>query len=168
MATPSAEPSAPAAPLTFGLNHIALHVRSVSEAVRFWTTVLGARVYSFDETRDPTAGRQFAVDLGGVPLAFFEKPGLAGWETEFPHYAFTVTTESMLAAKARLDAAGVITHAIWTRHKDEALMYFRDPSGNLFELYCPHFDGADQLPVAENAGGDFTPPIAGLRYDWQG
>ena len=168
MATLRAEASAAAKPLTFGLNHIALHVRSVPEAVRFWTTVLGAKVHSFDETRDPTAGRQFAVNLGGVALAFFEQPGLAGWETEFPHYAFTVTTESMLAAKASLDAAGVITHAIWTRHKDEALMYFRDPSGNLFELYCPHFDGADQLPLAMSAGGDYRPPIADLRYDWKG
>ena len=31
----------------------------------------------------------------------------------------------------------------------EALMFFRDPSGNLIELYCEKgFKGADKLPAA--------------------
>jgi hypothetical protein len=76
MAMPSSEISTESKPLTFGLNHIALHVRSVPEAVRFWTTVLGASVYSFDETRDPTMRNirenlffAFAYNTVGIPIA---------------------------------------------------------------------------------------------------
>lgn len=48
------------------------------------------------------------------------------------------------------------------------MRYFRDPSDNLYELYCPAFKRAEKLPLAKSAGGDFVPPIASLGYDWKG
>ena len=70
--------------------------------------------------------------------------------------------------KQRLDEAGVKTHQPWTRNRREALMYFRDPSGNLFELYCPDYDRTEELALAKQRGGDFHPDVDALFYDWQG
>jgi hypothetical protein len=61
----------------------------------------------------------------------------------------------MEAFKACLERAGVPTHAIWTRNRVEALMYFRAPSGNLFELYCKEGYAAEQIPVGKGADGDY-------------
>jgi len=146
-----------------GINHLALHVRDVDEAMRFWTKLFGGEPY-----RVVAGKRTFHVQLPGVVLAFFEYPGLIGWELEFHHYAFTVTSEGMRGIKQVLDEAGIVTHRPWTRNSQEALMYFRDPSGNLFELYCPDYDRVGELALAKSNGGDYRPPIDGLRYDWKG
>ena len=61
----------------------------------------------------------------------------------------------MEAFKACLERAGVPTHAIWTRNRVEALMYFRAPSGNLFELYRKEGYAAEQIPVGKGADGDY-------------
>lgn len=90
-------------------------------------------------------------------------------DAEFPHYGFEVTAENVLPLEVRLEAAGVKTHPLWTRRGVEALMDFRDPSGNLFEMYCTQgFEGANKLPRPPGWGGDFRPPIADLSYDWRG
>lgn len=146
-----------------GINHLALHVRDVDEAMRFWTGLFGG-----EPTRVRPGKQTFHVRLPGVVLAFFEQEGLVGWEREFPHYAFTVTPEGMRGIKRLLDAAGVVTHRPWTRNSKEALMYFRDPTGNLFELYCPDYDKVSELALAQSNGGDYRPPLAALRYDWRG
>jgi hypothetical protein len=103
-----------------------------------------------------------------VVLAFFERAGLVGSDLEFPHYAFTVTPDGMRGMQRVLDVAGVATHRPWTRNRKEALMYFRDPSGNLFELYCPDYDRVEELALAKENGGTFRPPLADLGYDWRG
>lgn len=155
-----------------GLNHIALHVRDVDEAVAFWRDVLGAAPHWFGgPPKDGEAKRLFSVGVGGVVLAFFEQPGLTGWDLEFPHYAFTVGSASLLRLQDRLEAYGVKTHRIWTRHEREGLLYFRDPSGNLFEFFCPEFELARDRHVTAldaNYGGDFRPPFDSLTYQWSG
>jgi hypothetical protein len=72
----------------------------------------------------------------------------------------------MKPIKERLAQFGVPTHPIWTRQKVEALTYFRDPSGNLFELYCPSgFPDVKAIPVGEFGGGSYKPDLASLSYD---
>ncbi len=147
-----------------GLNHVALHVRSVDEATDFFIRVLGGKAY-----RPPwIKNRLFHVQMPGTIFAFFEGPGLVGWELEYPHYAFEVTSDGIRGMKRRLEAFGVKTHEIWTRNKIEALLYFRDPSGNLFELYCPKYDNPEELEFAAKYGGSFKPPIDKLHYEWKG
>ena len=71
----------------------------------------------------------------------------------------------MLALRKRMQAYDVPTHPIYTRYGVEALMYFRDPSGNLFEFYCEKgFRGADKLPVAAPVGGTFNVDFRALNY----
>lgn len=146
-----------------GFSHVSVPVRDREEAKRFFINVLGGELVldlpTFVEVR-----------VGGMVLGFSEQPG--GWtapDAEFPHYAFFVDPEDFGPLKARLESFGVPTHPIWTRGGVEALMYFRDPSGNLFELYCAQgFKDADKLPRPPGWGGDFRPPISSLGYDWKG
>ncbi len=156
--SPSAADARPA-----HLSHVSIPVRDRAEAVRWFTKVLGAEVV----LENPTFTE---VRVAGTIFGLSEQKG--GWtapDAEFPHYAFEVDPKDLLALKARLEANGVKTHPLWTRHGVEALMYFRDPSGNLFELYCSTgFEGADRLPRPPGWGGNFRPPIADLSYDWQG
>lgn len=147
-----------------GLNHIALPVRDLDQAARFWTGLFEAEPFGRVDPNRPL----FHFRLPGVVLALFERPGTVSWETEYPHYAFTVTAEGMRGLKARLDEAGVKTHALWTRNRQEALMYFRDPTGNLFELYCPDYDRPQELALFHSRGGDYRPPVGDLFYDWRG
>jgi catechol 2,3-dioxygenase-like lactoylglutathione lyase family enzyme len=145
-----------------GLNHISVHVRDVNEATAFWMDLFEANPY-----RDFPGKRLFHVEISGVVLAFFDHPGVIGSKVEFPHYAFSASPEGMRVLKKRLDDAGVKTHPLWTRNKSEALMYFRDPSGNLFELYCAQYDRPEELKIGLGKdGGDFRPPIDDLNYDW--
>ncbi|HLH22952.1 MAG TPA: VOC family protein [Chloroflexota bacterium] len=147
-----------------GFSHVSLPVRDVAEACRFWTAVLGA-----EPVRNHHPDRFAEVSVGGIVLGFSRQPsGWTGRAAEFPHYAFFVNPADMETFKARLERAGVPTHAIWTRNRVEALMYFRDPSGNLFELYCKEGYPTDQLPVGKGAGGDYEVDLAALNYDWKG
>jgi len=57
----------------------------------------------------------------------------------------------------------VPTHDICTRNGRDASMYFRDPSGNLFELYCES-GFAGEVRRAASAGGDYAPDVRALNY----
>jgi catechol 2,3-dioxygenase-like lactoylglutathione lyase family enzyme len=147
-------------------SHVSVPCRDYEEAKRFFINVLGAELKLDLPQHRPPFGE---VRLGGTTLGFSQQAG--GWtgrDAEFPHYAFLVAAEDFLPLKARLEAHGVPTHPLWTRGGVEALMYFRDPSGNLFELYCRPYPGADALPRDPNFGGDFRIDFAALNYDWQG
>jgi catechol 2,3-dioxygenase-like lactoylglutathione lyase family enzyme len=144
-----------------GLAHISVHVRDVDEATAFWMDLFDAEPF-----RDRPGRQLFHVILSGVVLAFFEQPGVIDTTVAYPHYAFTATPEGMRVLSKRLEDAGVRTHPFWTRDRITALMYFRDPSGNLFELYCPKYDRPDELRMATDRNGDYEPPIGDLMYDW--
>ncbi len=144
-----------------GLNHISVHVRDVDEATAFWMDLFEAEPY-----RDRPGRQLFHVKISGVVLAFFQQPGVVGTKVAYPHYGFTTSPEGMRVLKKRLDDSGVKTHPFWTRDRITALMYFRDPSGNLFELYCPKYDRTDELRLASDRNGDYEPPIDNLMYDW--
>lgn len=145
------------------LSHISIPVRDRGEAARFFVNVLGAEV----TLENPTFSE---VCVAGTIIGLSQqKSGWTAPDAEYPHYAFEVPPEDFEPLKARLEAHGVKTHSIWTRHGVEALMYFRDPSGNLFELYCTEgFENANDLARARGWGGDFHPPISDLSYDWKG
>jgi hypothetical protein len=68
-----------------------------------------------------------------------------------------------------LNSHGVVTPGPWTRDGKKGLMYFRDPSGNLLEIYCSgDFPAAATFPRGIKQGGDYKTDYAALCYDWPG
>lgn len=150
-------------PMVSGFSHLSLAVRDLAEGVRWFQDVLSASLVN-----DNTTFKE--VKLGSVIVGLSPQP--SGWtapDAEFPHYAFFIEPEDFVPLKERLEAFGIPTHPIWTRHHKEALMYFRDPSGNLFELYCTKgFKGVEDLPLPPEYGGDFEVNFRALTYDTWG
>jgi len=144
-------------------SHVSLPVRDSKEALRFFTEVLGAELV-FDREGFGE------VKIGGIILGLSpQKEGWTGYKAEFPHYAFFIEGDQFISMKERLESYGVPTTQIWTRDGVRTLMYFRDPSGNLFELYCPKgFKDADKVPRGAGAGGDYEIDLGALNYDWKG
>jgi catechol 2,3-dioxygenase-like lactoylglutathione lyase family enzyme len=144
----------------------------VDEAIRFWSNIFGADSYIFGH--QPESGRAHlatdekpaSVTFSGIVLHFSRAEGISGWDKEYPHVAFNVTSQQLRTLKARLEGAGVKTHPVWTRNKVEALMYFRDPSGNLFEFFCWQYDQVAGVELDAHKGGAFRPPVGDLTYDW--
>ncbi|HLH23024.1 MAG TPA: VOC family protein [Chloroflexota bacterium] len=152
-----------ARPRVTRVHHISVPVRDLDEAREFWVRAFGAEPVS---TRRP---RFAAVRVADVTVGLAEQDG--GWTArgaEYPHCGFRFAPDAMWSAQARLQALGVPTGRIWTRHGVEGLMYFRDPSGNLFETACWHgLADADALPRDVRGGGSYRIDLEGLNYTWK-
>ena len=85
---------------------------------------------------------------------------------EYPHYAFTVSPEQFVGLKRRIDAFQIPHNHPWSRvGRKYALMYFRDPSGNQYELFAPEGAGDTPLRMGLKSGGDYTTDFFALSYD---
>jgi hypothetical protein len=92
-----------------------------------------------------------------------------GRTAEYPHYAFYADGDDFLPLIDWLKRNGVTTPGPWTRDGKKGLMYFRDPSGNLFEIYCgKDIPQAAQFPRGIKQGGSYATDYSQLFYDWQG
>lgn len=141
-----------------GYNHMTLPVSDMHEGKRFFVAVLGGRV-AFERPAHVT------VVVGGAEIGL--SPETRGWtaaDAEYPHYTFLVRPEDLAALKQRIETFGVPASEIWSRNGSDAALYFRDPSGNLWELYCETgFKGAVRRGVT--AGGNYAPDVKALNYD---
>jgi catechol 2,3-dioxygenase-like lactoylglutathione lyase family enzyme len=147
----------PGSSLTF--SRIAIPSRDMEQSKKFFTEVLGGRLAASSD-RALVEFDNFAIELGS------QGGGATAPHREHPHYAFTVPADQFAALKTRLEAYGVPTHEPWTRTGSPcSLMYFRDPSGNQFELFCPGGDTGLELRIGHRAGGDYVIPFPSLVYD---
>jgi catechol 2,3-dioxygenase-like lactoylglutathione lyase family enzyme len=153
--------AAPLGPVPFKrFDHVSVPCRDLDEAKAFFIDVLGG------ELRVDTP--IFAeVRLGGVYIGFgtmgttFMAPS-----TEYPHMAFTIGPDEMARMKAWLTQCEIPTTNYWTRFGVEALMFFRDPSGNVYELFCVEgFPNADTFPRGLANGHGRAVDIDAIRYD---
>src|SRR5262249_53251903 len=91
--------------------------------------------------------------------------GATAPSAEYPHYGFTVDADEFMGIKQRLEAYGVPTHDPWGRQgQPTALMYFRGPSGNQFELYCRNGLPSMTVRLGHRAGGDYVIDFPSLCY----
>ena len=143
------------------LHHISLPCRDVEESKRFYIQVLGGELFhdipGFAEVR-------IADIIFGMSQ---QSGGWTGRTVEYPHYGLNVDGKNFALARRWLEACGVPQHG-WTRNYKTALLYFRDPSGNLLEIYCDSgYKGIRELALGPRQGG--TPlPLEALRYQWNG
>jgi len=146
--------------------HASLYCRDFQKAKRFFTKVIGGEL--IHEVKDGATG--FAeVRVAGIIIGFTDRPGTTtGRDAEYPHYAFFVEPDDFLPMAAWLRQNGVTTSEPWTRDGVKGLLYFRDPTGNLFETYCPKLKEAATFVRGAKQGGSYTIDFAGLNYDWNG
>ncbi len=142
--------------------HASLCCRDLEQAKRFFVEVLGGElihdVDGFIEVR-----------IAGIIIGLTVRPGTTtGRDAEYPHYAFFVEAQDFLPMVSWLRQNGVTTSEPWTRDGVKGLLYFRDPSGNLFEIYCRKLNEAASFARGAKQGGSYTLDFAALHYEWQG
>jgi len=139
--------------------HVSVPCRDLEEGKRFYGEVLGGelRVSTPTFASFKIAGTDIGIGTDGC--TFMET------STEYPHMAFFIGPDELLQMKQWLTRCGVPTSNFWTRGGVEALMFFRDPSGNVIELYCQRgFKGAQELPKGPPRGHGTAVDIDALRY----
>lgn len=145
-----------------GFSHMSLPCRDLEQSKRFFTQVMGGElvhdIEGFAEVR-----------VAGIIIGLSQqKGGWTGWDAEFPHYAFFAEAEDFLPMVEWFRKNGVKTTEPWTRDGIKGLAYFRDPSGNLFEIYCPKLQPAASFARGAKQGGSYEIDYAALNYDWKG
>jgi catechol 2,3-dioxygenase-like lactoylglutathione lyase family enzyme len=143
-----------------GMSHVSIPCRDLAESKLFYSQVMGGELFheiaGFVEYR-----------IRDITIGLSEQPG--GWtgrDNEYPHYAFYLDGVNFGRMKNLLDRCGVPNYPY--RRDKTALNYFRDPSGNLFEMYCPKIKEAAGFARGARQGGTYTIDFAGLNYEWKG
>jgi catechol 2,3-dioxygenase-like lactoylglutathione lyase family enzyme len=140
--------------------HISLPCRDLDEGIRFYRDVCGGTVRLVEETFAMIVVCGTDVGVGIVGVSYIERTA------EYPHLAFFVGPDELVQMQKWLTRCGIPTSNYWTRGGVETLMFFRDPSGNLIELYCEAgFEGADKLPHGPPRGHGIAVDIEKLYYD---
>lgn len=142
--------------------HASIFCSDLEQAKRFFTSVIGGElIHDVDGFAE--------VRVAGIIIGMTVRPGQpTGPNAEYPHYAFFVEPEDFLPMVAWLRQQGVKTSEPWTRDGIKGLLYFRDPTGNLFEMYCPKLKEAASFARGAKQGGTYTIDFAGLHYEWNG
>ncbi len=147
-------------PKLASFSHVALPCRDLEEGKRFYGEVLGGELVITD---GPTFA---AFCIGGVDIGIgtqgtsYITPG-----NEYPHIGFFCGPDELIQMKQWLAECGIPTSNLWTRGGVEALMFFRDPSGNMIEFYCERgVPGADKFPRGPARGHGTAVDIDKLRY----
>ncbi len=160
LAEPKVQVSGP--PKLAAFAHVSVPCRDLEEGKRFYRDVLGGEMVVDTPTFCSFVLGGVQIGIGTVGCAWTEA------ETEYPHFAFYVDAHTLVRMRAWLEKCGIPTSNLWTRAGVEALTFFRDPSGNVIELYCKQgFQGADKLPKGPPRGHGTAVDITKLLYtDW--
>ena len=112
-----------------GLNHLTLAVSSLAPSVAFYQQLLGMRLHARWDSGAYLSCGDLWLCLSLDPQRRITPPE----ESDYTHYAFTVTEEDFEPLSQRLEQAGV---TVWKQNKSEgASFYFLDPDGHKLELH---------------------------------
>ena len=152
-------------PVIESFGHLSMAVRDIAQAKQFFVEVMGGEPMT---TSDPKTFTE--VRVAGAVIGLSVRGGeWTGRDAEYPHYAFHADGENFLPMIEWLQSNGVVTPGPWTRDGKKGLMYFRDPSGNLLEIYCnKDIPQAANFPRGAKQGGEYVTDYASLFYQWKG
>lgn len=161
-ASSSENPRVSGPPKFNGFDHVSAPCRDLDEGIRFYRDVLGGELLVQESAFALFRIAGTRVGIGSAGCVFM------GESAEYPHFAFNIGPEEMAQMKDWLIACGVPSSNFWTRKGIETLMFFRDPSGNVIELFCDSgFEGAADLPKGPARGHGSAIDIDALGYaDW--
>jgi catechol 2,3-dioxygenase-like lactoylglutathione lyase family enzyme len=122
-----------------GLDHIALNVKDMNRAEKFYSQVLGFPVLQRSTTR---AGFQhIEVDVENVAIALFETPELDLQEAHktmtddgYLHFAFGAPYDRFDAILRDLEEDGIKVDGPPRDWGKSVSIYFRDPDGHQLEI----------------------------------
>jgi catechol 2,3-dioxygenase-like lactoylglutathione lyase family enzyme len=166
---PTPNPAAPAPVPIHGLHHFAWRCRDAEETRRFYEDLLGLPlVHVIRADHVPSTGEycpyvHIFFRLGdGSHIAFFDlgdgtasapSPNTPAWVN---HLALRVdSVEALLAARARLVAAGVDVIGPTDHHIIQSI-YFFDPNGIRLELTVPTAPETEMQRLANRAHADLA------------
>ena len=145
-----------------GIDHVSFPCRDLEEGIRFYRDVLGGKMLVREDAFAlfEICGARFGIGSAGCT---FIEPG-----TEYPHIGFACNADALVAMQNWLARCGIPTTNPWTRHGVEALLFFRDPSGNVIELFCHEgYEDAPNLPRGPARGHGITIDIDAISYsEW--
>ena len=109
-----------------GIDHLVLHVTDVQRAKKFYTDILGMKVYREND-------RQVFLHAGQQGVALFKKQGETPLTTgnDLNHLALNVATGTYEALKTGLEQHGVTVSG---RPGEDRCIYFQDPDGHRLQL----------------------------------
>ena len=109
-----------------GIDHLVLHVTDVQRAKKFYTDILGMKVYREND-------RQVFLHAGQQGVALFKKQGEPALTTgnDLNHLALNVAAGTYEALKADLEHHGV---TVTGRPGEDHCIYFQDPDGHRLQL----------------------------------
>jgi len=127
---------------TEGVYHIGIPVNDVDRAVKFYTEILGMKIFKLN--RDDMGDRLNRADLrsGDSMVVLFQRPTPleknAVKEYGATHQAFVVSPEDFDLAAQKMKDWGVKIYDVPTVERPSGRgFYFFDPDGNLLQLYAP-------------------------------
>lgn len=148
------------APALEEFSHLSLPCRDMEEAIIFYSIVMGGDLLMESPLFSILRVGGVDIGVGSVGVSFIDG------DAEYPHQAFFCGPAELAEWRDWLASFEVPSSAHWTRTGVEALMFFRDPSGNLWELFCREgFEGADRLPRGPARGHGTAVDVEALRYD---
>jgi catechol 2,3-dioxygenase-like lactoylglutathione lyase family enzyme len=140
-------------------DHASMPCHDIETGVRFWRDVMGAEmlVQLSDFAAFRIAGQQLGLGSDG--------PNFMQGKAEYPHVAFEIEAEELAGMRDWFASCGIPVSDLWTRQGKEALMFVRDPSGNVVEFVCKQgWPGADTLPRSGPRGGLAAGDVETLHY----
>jgi len=122
-----------------GIHHIALNVKDLDRAEKFYTEVLGFKV-----THRFTKGlNHLMLDTGNAAIALFEAPDLEVKDaihllsdTGYLHLAFKIGSDRFPAILDELKKHNVVIDNGPVKRGDGESIYFNDPDHNHLEIHC--------------------------------